>query len=163
MNINTTIEDDKVILSLSGRLDANTALRLKRILNNSVDKGQANILIDCEKLDEISSAGIDFLLSNYKKFQAFNGSLTLSNASYGIIKIFENLNVPSIISENKEKEVLIDNKPDKFTKIENTTYQFFDLGNNGKFSLEAFGNPNNFATHNFSNKSPFLLKYDENS
>ncbi len=163
MNINTTNEDDKLILSLSGRLDANTALKLKRILNSSIDNGQANILIDCEKLDEISSAGIDFLLLNHKKFFDFNGSLTLCNTSYELVKIFENLNVPSIIYESQKQPIEKKQTPSKITKIDDVTYQIFSIDKKEKFSLEGFGNPDNFAMHTFSNKSSFLLPYNENS
>ena len=65
LNINKTKEADKMTVALEGRLDTTTAPELEASLKEDLD-GVAQLVIDIEKLEYISSAGLRVLLAAQK-------------------------------------------------------------------------------------------------
>ena len=112
MDFDTSINSkQEFVISLGGRLDANTAKDLNFVLSKSLDCGYTNILIDCANLREISSAGLNFLLANHNKFCEFNGSLSLKNAPYELEKIILKENASSIIyGKNQINNQIVETK-----------------------------------------------------
>ena len=72
---------------LDGRLDTTTAPELESFLSNNYD-GTGSIVIDCEKLSYISSAGLRVLLAAQKKMQKI-GTMKLVNVCEDVMEIFE--------------------------------------------------------------------------
>ena len=62
LTINKKTENQKLILKLEGRLDTVTSPDLENELSGSLD-GITELLIDFEKLEYISSAGLRVLLA----------------------------------------------------------------------------------------------------
>ena len=61
LNINKTVENEKTVYMLEGRLDTVTAPDLEKELKASLD-GVKELVLDFEKLEYISSAGLRVLL-----------------------------------------------------------------------------------------------------
>lgn len=87
LNINKHAENDLLIMELEGRLDTSTAPQLESSINESID-GVHELIIDCEKLEYISSAGLRVLLST-QKIMTRQGSLKLIHVGALITEIFE--------------------------------------------------------------------------
>lgn len=87
LNINKKTEGTNTCLALEGRLDTITAPELEKELKNSVD-GVTELVMDFEKLEYISSAGLRVLLSA-QKIMNKQGSMKLLNVSESIMEIFE--------------------------------------------------------------------------
>ncbi len=87
LNINKKVEDGKLTVALEGRLDTTTAPQLEEALKESLD-GVTELVLDFEKLEYISSAGLRVLLSA-QKIMARQGSMKLIHVSDLIREIFE--------------------------------------------------------------------------
>ena len=87
MEITKSIQDQSATLGLVGRLDTITAPRLeeelKEILSNVTE-----LVLDFEKLEYISSAGLRVLLSA-QKVMSRQGSMKLIHVNEAVMEIFE--------------------------------------------------------------------------
>ena len=80
-------DNEKLTMTLEGRLDTNTAPELEEALSN-VDDDVTELVFDLEKLDYISSAGLRVLLSAQKMMNE-KGVMKVINASDDVLEIFE--------------------------------------------------------------------------
>ena len=87
MTINKTEKGSELTLALEGRLDTVTSPQLDEELINSL-AGKDSLILDFEKLEYISSAGLRVLLSTQKKMNS-QGSMKILNANDVIMQIFE--------------------------------------------------------------------------
>lgn len=87
MEILKTQEDTSLVLALVGRLDTVTAPALEAEVSNSLD-GVTQLVMDFEKLDYISSAGLRVLLAAQKRMNK-QGSMTVKNVNADIREVFE--------------------------------------------------------------------------
>ena len=77
----------KLCIALEGRLDTVTAPQLESEIKSSID-GITELVIDSEKLEYISSAGLRVLLSA-QKIMSKQGSMIVKNVSEEVKEIFE--------------------------------------------------------------------------
>lgn len=87
LNINKTTENGTVVFTLAGRLDTTTAPELEQEVKSSLS-GVSELVMDMNKLDYISSAGLRVLLSA-QKIMNKQGAMTIRNANDTIMEIFE--------------------------------------------------------------------------
>lgn len=78
-----------IILSLVGRLDANTSTSLEEKLLALIETDNRLFIIDCTQLDYISSAGLRVLLMAAKKLKPLDGKVALASLKDHIKEIFE--------------------------------------------------------------------------
>ncbi len=86
MNIVKTRENDKMVLSLEGRLDTMTAPALEAEVKGSID-GVKELVFDFEKLEYVSSAGLRVLLASQKIMN--KGSMCIRHVNEVIMEVFE--------------------------------------------------------------------------
>ena len=85
MKMDLTKNNGTLTVALDGRLDTTTAPELEKLLcENCADI--SSLILDCEKLVYISSAGLRVLLANQKKMQ---GSMKLINVCELVMEVFE--------------------------------------------------------------------------
>ena len=87
MTITKTLNDKELTIALEGRLDANTSGELENEIIDSLD-GVENLIMDFEKLDYISSAGLRVLLLTYKKMSK-QGEMSIINVNDDVMNVFE--------------------------------------------------------------------------
>ena len=85
MKIDFTKNNGTLIVALDGRLDVNTAPELDKLLNEKCVDATA-LVLDCEKLEYISSAGLRILLVNQKKMK---GAMKLVNVCELVMEVLE--------------------------------------------------------------------------
>ena len=85
MTITKTIENNKAILSVEGWLDTNSAPELGREIEALTDI--ESLILDFDKLEYISSAGLRILLSTQKMMNK-QGSMVLKNVNEDVMDIF---------------------------------------------------------------------------
>ena len=95
MEILKKIDNSTVTLSLIGRLDTNTASELEAAIHeiNLVD-----LILDCEKLEYVSSAGLRVLLLIQKKVNNSIKSFTLTNVCEDVKEVLHMTGFLSIIN-----------------------------------------------------------------
>ena len=89
MNIAHRKQDDKLIISLDGRLDANTAGSLEQELVPLIKAGEIYIVLDFDKLEYISSAGLRVLLMCMKMLRKQDGKMVLTGMKDFIKEVFD--------------------------------------------------------------------------
>ena len=87
LNINKTVENGTCCFALEGRLDTVTAPELENSLKDSLE-GVTELILDFEKLEYISSAGLRVLLAAQKTMSK-QGSMKLLHVNETIMEIFE--------------------------------------------------------------------------
>lgn len=87
MNIEKKRSGNDLVVSVSGRLDTNTAPELDKALENEFASLQ-NLVLDFENLEYLSSAGLRVILS-CQKIMNKQGSMVIKNANSSIKEIFD--------------------------------------------------------------------------
>ena len=85
MKIQFNQNDGILTVALEGRLDTSTAPELDSFLREQYD-GSGALVIDCEKLAYISSAGLRVLLAAQKKTK---GEMKLTQVCELVMEVFE--------------------------------------------------------------------------
>ena len=87
MTIEKNLNGAELTLTLTGRLDTTTAPQLEGELKASLD-GVESLVLDFEKLDYLSSAGLRVLLSAQKQMNR-QGSMVVRHVNETITEVFE--------------------------------------------------------------------------
>lgn len=98
MNINKVVNNDQLILQIEGRLDTLTAPILESVIN-SVGLEVKELVIDMEKLEYVSSAGLRVILSAHKKMTRL-GSMKIINVCENVMEVFEITGFSQILTIN---------------------------------------------------------------
>ena len=85
MKIDFNRDNDTLNVNLEGRLDTTTAPSLEKFIGENYD-GAGSIVINCEKLEYVSSAGLRVFLSTQKQTK---GKMKLTNVCELIMEVFE--------------------------------------------------------------------------
>lgn len=85
MKIDLAKNKGAMTVTLDGRLDTTTAPELEKCIGENYD-GTGAIVIDCEKLSYISSAGLRVLLGAQKKTK---GAMKLIKVCELVMEVFE--------------------------------------------------------------------------
>ena len=87
MTINKNVNGTTLCIALEGRLDTTTAPELENELKTSLN-GITELIMDFEKLDYISSAGLRVLLSAQKTMTK-QGSMKIIHVNEMVMEVFE--------------------------------------------------------------------------
>jgi anti-sigma B factor antagonist len=78
----TTKEYRRVaVISVSGRIDTSTSTQFEETINDLVDKGHFNLVMDFDEVDFLSSSGLRILVTTRKKLREMGGDIVLANPS----------------------------------------------------------------------------------
>lgn len=77
MEIEEQTKDSLVIVALSGRVDGFSAPMLEERLAEITGRGDVRVLLDCEKMNYISSVGLRAVLLGARKCSQGDGNLSL--------------------------------------------------------------------------------------
>ncbi len=97
MKINVEDEGDRKVLYLDGRLDVNAA-RDNEALFIETAASTMDMVIDCEKMTYISSAGLRNFIHVQKDMSAKKGRLVIRNVSTDVMDIFTSTGFISIMN-----------------------------------------------------------------
>ena len=87
MTIEKTTENEKVTLTVSGRLDTTTAPELEAALDEALVNTK-ELIFNLENLEYISSAGLRVILKAQKAMNA-QGSMKLTGVNDSIMEVFD--------------------------------------------------------------------------
>lgn len=89
MKIELKKEGETVVVDLEGRLDTNTAPEMEKELEAYYNREGFNMILNFEKLDFVSSAGLRVLLLIQKKANALKGKLAIEKVKPEIQEVFD--------------------------------------------------------------------------
>ncbi len=80
--------ENKLIVSVIGRLDTNTSVELETSVKEDMD-GVTDLYFDFQELDYISSAGLRVVLMYHKLMNSLSGKLTICNPKEAVMDVFD--------------------------------------------------------------------------
>lgn len=89
LKIEETKLENQLVLKVEGRLNAITTEELQKMLMEKIEKADNDIILDCEKLSFISSAGLRTLLIGQKALQKKGYSLELLHVGKTMMRVLE--------------------------------------------------------------------------
>ena len=89
MEVVETKHDGICILALRGRLDASSSSKFREKILHIIEDGTRKVILDCENLDYISSAGLRVVLEATKEIKRNEGKIMLCALQDYIKEVFE--------------------------------------------------------------------------
>lgn len=89
MEINGLQEKDIFIIHLSGRMDTATVQKFTHFIQENEVRDSSKIILDMDKLEYVSSAGLRGLLTYAKQVEARQGCLLLCSLGGLVKEVFE--------------------------------------------------------------------------
>ncbi len=86
----TAIEDGAIsVVAFEGNLDTNTSPEAEAFLDDLLQKGIQKLVIDFQKLEYVSSAGLRVLLGLAKKMSGSGGEIRLCGLNKTVREVFD--------------------------------------------------------------------------
>jgi anti-anti-sigma factor len=89
MKIDISSENEMFVVDLEGRMDTNTSPDFQKAMEEYYNKQGFNLLLDFDRLDFVSSAGLRVLLLIQKKAKAQGGTMVIRNVKPEIQEVFD--------------------------------------------------------------------------
>lgn len=97
LEINTLEEDHSQLLQITGEIDASNSVDLDEAMQRAFRSGSKVILVDGEKLDYISSAGLGVFMSYLEDFKEQDVSFKIYGLSPRVFEVFKILGLDQLI------------------------------------------------------------------
>ncbi|MFN8001550.1 MAG: STAS domain-containing protein [Acidobacteriota bacterium] len=94
--LNTSQQDDVSVITLEGFVDAHTAPQFENAIQQAVDAGRIRIVVNCEKLNYISSAGLGVFMSFIEEVRERGGDIKICGLVPKVKHTFEILGFQDI-------------------------------------------------------------------
>ncbi|GAB3228936.1 STAS domain-containing protein [Hymenobacter seoulensis] len=98
MKITQQSTENTLTLSLDGELDASSSVVLDTELSKPEILGNQKVLINCQNLNYISSAGLGVFISHLQSFQDAGVKLVFFNMQDKVHNVFEILGLDSLMT-----------------------------------------------------------------
>jgi anti-sigma B factor antagonist len=95
-SVKTDNVDNLSVISLEGAVDAHTAPQFEEAVQAAIDAGHNNIIVDCEKLTYISSAGLGVFMCFIEEVRDEGGDIKICGLSEKAKQPFEILGFDSL-------------------------------------------------------------------
>ena len=89
MQISIKTTNDVTVLDIEGKLDALTSPDAQSQITRLVEEGATKILVNFDKLDYVSSAGLRVLLATAKQLKVENGELRICCLNDIVKEVFD--------------------------------------------------------------------------
>ena len=89
MDITVAAEEAGTVVGIVGSLDTVTAPDAQAVLDQAIADGATTLIVDCQELAYISSAGLRILLVAAKKVQPLGGQVRMCNLSPMVRDVFD--------------------------------------------------------------------------
>ena len=97
MTVTEEFKEDKLVLSIEGRIETNTAPEFQNAVLGAFQKC-SNVILDFEEVAYISSAGLRGLLLGQKTAQSKGGSMVLTNVNDAVMEVLKMTGLRSILT-----------------------------------------------------------------
>lgn len=88
-SVQRTVNGELSVLSLTGFLDAHTAPEFEKAIEEEVSGGRLRLIVDCEKLSYISSAGLGVFMGYIEEIREQEGDIKICGLTPKVRQVFE--------------------------------------------------------------------------
>ena len=96
LSISKVTATDPVIIKLEGRIDGLTSKQISAELDEIIDSGVKNLILDFAGVYYLSSAGIRVFISSIKRINSIGGQIYFVSLSHHIMEIFKITGLSSV-------------------------------------------------------------------
>ncbi len=89
MTISVKTTNDVKVLLCEGELDTQTSPDAHKLLKQLIEEGALKVLVNFDKLEYISSAGLHVLLTTAKQLKAVDGELRVCGLNEVVKEVFD--------------------------------------------------------------------------
>jgi anti-anti-sigma factor len=89
MEIDTKNERDALVVSVTGRMGEVSAPEFEEKMMHCIGEGEKTIVVDLERLEYISSAGLRSILATAKALKDVGGKIYLAGLTGAVKEVFE--------------------------------------------------------------------------
>ncbi len=97
MTVTEEFAEDKLVLSIEGRIETNTAPEFQSAVLGAFQKC-SSVVLDFEEVSYISSAGLRGLLLGQKTAQSKGGSMVLTNVNDTVMEVLKMTGFKNILT-----------------------------------------------------------------
>jgi len=160
--ISEAFNDDQIVLTISGRLDANNAGYLDDHLSKLIQKGKYTVGLDMQGIPFLSSAGIRILVKQCKAFRIYSGELSITAFSENVLSVLDMVGMTDLFQSKKERnEVLPEPKLEMDLEHSGFTFQRKPRPNQPLAKLQRQGTPSKMDSCSFSPEDMQSLRLNE--
>ena len=105
MDIQVDKTNNVHLVILEGEININNSMELQKVLDELIDSGSRQILVDFDKVIFIDSSGLAVLINTVSNLQEDNGHLRLCNVNRKIKGIFEITKIHKIMDICESREI----------------------------------------------------------
>jgi anti-sigma B factor antagonist len=105
MELNLFFEDGILDIHIHGELDANSSIELDEVIKDALKEGKTKIVVNCNHLRYISSAGLGVFISHLDDLNRLGGKFIFYSMSDSVFQVFKILGLVEvmIIADNEAK------------------------------------------------------------
>ncbi|MGH9833870.1 MAG: STAS domain-containing protein [Blastocatellia bacterium] len=94
--IQSSIDNGLSIITLEGFVDAHTAPQFENAIQSEIEAGRNRVIVNCEKLNYISSAGLGVFMSFIEEVREIGGDIKICGLTPKVKHTFEILGFQDI-------------------------------------------------------------------
>ena len=98
MDVTTERENGVLSVWVEGRIDGSTVLAFHEAIETAIEDGDQAVIVDCERLSYIGSAGLRTMLAIAKAVSNRDARFALCSLPDSVLKIFEKSGFDTIIT-----------------------------------------------------------------
>ena len=96
MDISTQVDNDAIIITVTGQLDAHGAIALDTVIEQTLADRTFKIMVNCIQLEYMSSAGMGVFISYFEDIRTKGGSLVFYGLQPNVRTAFEILGLEKV-------------------------------------------------------------------
>lgn len=153
MEITTLIHEERCVLELNGRLDANWSEHVGQAIETAIRSGQHHLDLDFGKIHYVSSAGLRILIKYFKQLKSARGSLRIVRPTADALEILNLSGMSSLLvhhpstapSPPTSPATAPAPAPPREWEHEGVAMAAYELDLQARLTLELLGHPENFG------------------
>jgi anti-sigma B factor antagonist len=99
---------DVRVIEIIGRLDGDSAPEMGRLLDQAIDEGHRQLVLDLGSVDYMSSPGLREIVRVFKRVQQAGGDLRVANPSDRVIEIMELAGLDTVLQIYRTRTAAVD-------------------------------------------------------
>ncbi|HVY69721.1 MAG TPA: STAS domain-containing protein [Verrucomicrobiae bacterium] len=150
MEITKQPAGEKLLVHITGRLDAYWSDHLTKALGESVREGFHQLQLDLSRVDYLSSAGIRVLIQYYKQLKSIGGALTVVNPSESVMGILDMAGLSAMLKVTAAAPAPAKAAAPERMETETAIYHVHDQAPGATLTLKLHGDPLKLADTSFT-------------
>jgi len=108
IDIKSHKENDYTVIEVTGEVDASSSINLDTAINEAIASGENTLLIDCNRLNYISSAGLGVFMSHIQDLENNKLKMVIFGLNEKVVNVFQILGLDELLKIVDRKEQAIE-------------------------------------------------------